>query len=370
MAASVIANPLCVDGSDTSTTFTVEVSTNSGLAPLFAVTYSIYWSLTPLNATNPPDWTIATVNALPPNGGPFGVTATATGLPLGVPIYWFVRVINANDPPGSNEATLGPIQCLRDVTPAPLAPVTQFACGLWATPQDVVNCDCACDLTLPDDLVLLTNLLGAAADILYVLSGGRVTGRCDRTVRPCKETSCGCGASSSDACRCCRVSSIPLLDLGDIDVTSVIIDGAPLPAAEWRMSYIGGLPHLVRQASSDDMPTWAGCQQLWRPLGDPHTWSITYTSGIRGDAQAAIELACELAKGCRRAPSCLPGTADRLSWQGTSINIQDAADEARAAGQSLPAVARFVAIYNPKNRPMPMSWTPDLNDGWTFVQDF
>lgn len=228
----------------------------------------------------------------------------------------------------------------------------------------LVEC-CSCDLSLPGDQPLIESLLQQAADVLYVLSGAAWFPACTRQIRPCRED-CGC----MPGCGCCLVDRLPLR--GPVQsIQSVQIGAEILDPSEYRVVRQDGLYYLIRQSTGARPPRWPGCQDLWKPAGEPGTFSITYTFGATLDhdaEQALIELVCEWAKGCASQACALPRGANRAVINGVSISLDGAADEAASSG--LPAVERFIAIWNPRRRPyIPVVWSPDLAEGWSFTEE-
>ena len=71
----------------------------------------------------------------------------------------------------------------------------QLACQRFASAAEVLADKAGCNFTDIDDGDLIEAALDQASDMLYLLSGGRITGICTRTVRPYED---GCGGTSYD----------------------------------------------------------------------------------------------------------------------------------------------------------------------------
>src|SRR5690606_11125137 len=63
-------------------------------------------------------------------------------------------------------------------------PVPRLACEAFATFEEYLEAPCARSFT-DSDQDFIEGLLDDDSDLLYTLSGGKVTGRCTRTVRLC-----------------------------------------------------------------------------------------------------------------------------------------------------------------------------------------
>lgn len=134
-----------------------------------------------------------------------------------------------------------------------------------------------------------------------------------------------CGACAPLAGCGCSLDSTKALELpGPVaEVTEVVIDGAVLAEASWRLD--GNVLWRV------DGRAWPSCQYLERDLTEEGTWSIAYTRGVAvpmGGQIAAGLLACELAKAACRDSSCaLPQRVQTITRQGVTVAMLDAFDD-------------------------------------------
>jgi hypothetical protein len=266
-------------------------------------------------------------------------------------------------------------------------------CTDWITGEDVATC---CDVTGgASDPTIFDFAAEQAQELLFEISGRRFTGICERVVRPCW-TSCSCGwqvlsrgyvvwnpnlawggpwyggwTCDDDSCGCQPLSKVPLSgyvrEIVEVQIHDEIVDPATYRVDRHRW--------LVRtQLDADDVEAaaWPGCQNLALPLGEPGTWSVTYTWGQDVPAAgvaAAIQLACEIYKGCNGEECALPAGTQRVNRQGITIEkvpfTQWGWTTGKRAGQikgwntGLAAVDAFLNAYNPSGLPrVPVIWSP------------
>jgi hypothetical protein len=204
-----------------------------------------------------------------------------------------------------------------------------------------INECCAVTQALPDHVVELTQQ--AAVNILWVASG-RQFGVCESTRRPCRVTcrvdgvsmwdlvsrrSSGdspwrwalahCGRCRSDTCSCTSTEAVRLWHRSPIDIVDVSIDGASVDPAAYRLD-----GRLLRRV---DGQRWPDCQDMNADLGEPDTWSITYTHGrpvpAAGQLAAGV-LSCELAKAVVGDETCeLPKRVQTVTRQGVTVGFVD-----------------------------------------------
>ncbi len=239
----------------------------------------------------------------------------------------------------------------------------QYACQQFATATDLLNDEkCACELDAGVDGALIEAVLDMASDALYMLSDGRVTGVCARTVRPVGEGWCppiGFWASVyGDAPYFGTLHGKNVIPLRGprVDVVEVLVDGVALTAGEYGL--IDDV-YLYRVDGS------------WPSASDPtdaNPFEVTYRFGWPPDfvtKQAAIELACELAKDALGKSSRLPQGTTSANIQGAAVAIRDIADD---DAEGLARVARFLSLYVPRERERSGVWSPELGMGWRLAQ--
>jgi hypothetical protein len=211
-------------------------------------------------------------------------------------------------------------------------------------------CDCSLD-GLADTDFEIDDVIDAASDFIFTVTGGRVRGRCETTVRPCSDSSCMCGLPS-DGCGCCRLSAITLHG-AMVDVVSVQIDGTTLPTNEYGLLDGNQLVRVGTHATS-----WPGCQYLHRVNGSVGTFSITYEHGILPfvAVMAATEVACDLLTGLTGKTSRLDPRVITAIMDGVTVdfdpNLLGLFDWAK----------RLVSQY--PSTPEPVVWSPEVDDGW------
>lgn len=218
-------------------------------------------------------------------------------------------------------------------------------CGSWATQNDVEDgCDCG-DLTVDDVMAKIP----AASDLLYRMSGHQWPGACTVTILP--DVICGSwqplgyqlssgrpSCACSDYGRCLWLPDPHITSIGEIQ-----IDGQVLAPAAYRVDDMATLVRL-------DGYGWPTAQDDVAD-GQPGTWSITYTHGLTpppSGVDAAVALACELAKACSAdADDCvLPARAVTVSRRGVAYELQP--EDLMTDGRTgIEAVDLFLHAVNP-----------------------
>lgn len=232
------------------------------------------------------------------------------------------------------------------------------ACEAFATVEDFLACDCSCGLTEADsDLIIAA--IDEASDMLALLTGGKIRGRCGITIRPCREKTCGrktCGPCEDRSC--CHLDFIQLTDPNPV-VTEVKIDGVVLDPANYT---IMNATRLVR-IGPDGPINWPGCQDLWKADTEEGTFAVTYAWGATITMlarNAALELACELAKDCTAKKNALPPGARSATIGNVNVALRDRAEALREGDLQLPAVARFLGIFAPYGPVQTLIYSPEI----------
>lgn len=225
-------------------------------------------------------------------------------------------------------------------------------CSAWADDADLCsNCDDYDAVVVTDENYL------AASNLLYQLTGSRWPGSCQDTVRPCQRRSdtswrpirggamgglayglCGCGCQ----CGAIDLGAYPVTGIDTVKVDATTLDSTLYQVHDFRW--------LVRRDNPDGTnPGWPTSQDLTAdPDIDDDTFEVTFTYGTAppaGGAQAAAELACELALACQpeNASQCrLPPGLQTMAREGVTMQIESA-DPDDFFG--LPAVRRFLQAY-------------------------
>jgi len=221
------------------------------------------------------------------------------------------------------------------------------ACESFIDPGDV-TCDCG-DLSEEE----LQELIDSASDILAIITGGKVSGRCEHVVRPCGGS---CGCSRLLGCGCVPLSAITLLG-PDITIDEVLIDGVEF------LDYAivdGNL--LIRT----DGGAWPGSQDITLSSTEPGTFEITYTSGMlpKLAQDAATEIVCSFIQSTptdTRKPH--PNTRG-MSISGVQITLEQMASEIKRRAFMMPYVIRLLTVYAPDGPTPAVVYSPELEDGW------
>jgi hypothetical protein len=182
-------------------------------------------------------------------------------------------------------------------------------CTTWTTEDDVrtLNPSLAGDLTIP---------IGWASEWLFNVSGRQWAGICTDTVRP----TCPCAG------RCEGVSEVTLGGYPLVSVEQVLIDGAVLDPARYR---VDDHVRLVRLADADGTRRrWPCRQRMDLPTTEPNTWQVSLTYGAMppyGGQAAATVLAAELALALRNDGACrLPRKTQQVARQGVTLMVYPA----------------------------------------------
>jgi hypothetical protein len=247
-------------------------------------------------------------------------------------------------------------------------------CSDWVTLEDVRACSrCSDEGTVSDEAI--ESAIAQASEILFHLSGRQFSGECEGEVRPCARSSWypipqwwrntfsrygmnsnyssywGICLSNHEPWRDGGCGSISELKLGvEIlrEVTQVKIDGAVIPATDYRVDDYGYLVRIEPAGYG-----WPTCQDLRLPDTDPNTWSVQFTYGKdipESGQRAAIDLACELALLCAGGDCRLPERITNISRQGISMTVLDPFDFLERGKVGIYSVDLFLRTFNPNNR--------------------
>lgn len=241
----------------------------------------------------------------------------------------------------------------------------EFACEAFATVDDFIAAECDCGELTPSEI---TDLLEDASDLLAFMSNGKVAGRCQTTLRPCRNSICGwwfpdrVWPTWSGYNCCCGVDSLPLAT-PIVSVDLVTIDGTELPSGSYKIMD-GRL--LVRT----DGANWPGCQDVSVDASESGTFAVTYTTGKRVPIfakMAAVELACQMSKGLARSTrQVLPPNTTYATHQGVQMGFATRSGAVKDYALNLPFVGQFIALYGQAGMGGGLAYAPEMYDGWTF----
>jgi hypothetical protein len=226
-----------------------------------------------------------------------------------------------------------------------------YACEAATTEAAVVTgCPCAFD-TLP---VSVPDLIDAASDALFILSGGLASGRCTTTVRPCSTGGCTCGDWS---CACCMIDGITLPGWAP-QVTEVRIDGVVVDPADYAIAN----GNILARRDGRSWPLW---QNPLLPDTANGTFSVTYRYGMPYDfmaQMAAVELVCEMAQTLAGGRGRLPKGTVSATADGVQIVIGRLPGVEDISAVGLTWLGRFLAFYG--NVANPEVRSPELDGNW------
>lgn len=255
-------------------------------------------------------------------------------------------------------------------------PLTTGPCEPWTTAEEAADC---CSAVPSSDPTLLDQAIEQASELLFVLSGARFTGLCERTVRPCASR-CSCWGASpfpsfrwegsfwSDGCgsRCgCRpLSRVKLAGYPVREILEVEIDGELVDAADYRLDRHR---YLVRLSDENGRSQrWPSCQRMDIDEGEG-TFFITYLHGVDVPVSgrlAAGQLACQMMLGCSSdsEEECeLPTGTTRVTRQGLTVEAETLGAFLAKAQTGLAHVDSFLSVHGRQASRPAAVWTPELD---------
>jgi hypothetical protein len=263
-------------------------------------------------------------------------------------------------------------------------------CSLWCTGEEILAAvGSVASAPTAEDLAPFALM---ASEVLYEQSARQYAGECETTVRPCR-LGCGCwgddwgilnsswfwgygslgwgygwgwwnNAGVSCGCGCearLKLSGFPVTGITEVVIGDTVIDPDTYELQGQR--WLARLDDVTT-----DPPTplfWPTCQNLSLPLGQPGTWSVSYTFGSpppEAGHQAALELGWQFYLAMHNPGECLlPTGVTRVVRQGVTVERML---PMFGAGQrtGLVLTDAFLGTYNPNGlRRRPAVWTPDLS---------
>lgn len=227
----------------------------------------------------------------------------------------------------------------------------QVACEAFITPDDI-SCDCG-----DTSEAAILEMIEQASDIIAIITGGKVSGRCESIVRPCGGGGCTCGSALLSGCGCVPLDGITLAGPNPV-ITQILIDGEPF------MDYAlvdGTL--LVRT----DGKAWPGYQDITLTSDQPGTFEIEYVHGpeiMQLARDAASEIVCSFIKsGPQDSRKAHPNTRG-MNIAGVSITLEQMAGEIKRRAPLLPYVIRLLTVYAPGGPTPVVVYSPELENGW------
>jgi hypothetical protein len=228
----------------------------------------------------------------------------------------------------------------------------QVACEAFITFEDVA-CDCG-----DTSEEAIGEMIDQASDIIAIITGGKVAGRCEDIVRPCGGKSCLCGSRSLSGCGCVPIDGITLRGPNPM-IDEILIDGDPFE----DYALVDGTL-LVRT----DGAAWPGYQDITLPSDQPGTFEIVYTYGLEVPKlakDAAAEIVCSmLQSGPQDGRKTHPNTRG-MNISGVQITLEQQAMEIKRRAPMLPYVIRLLTVYAPGGPTPAFVYSPELENGWT-----
>lgn len=292
----------------------------------------------------------------------------------------------------------GSFSILPDAQRADVAWAVSGPCSSWTSSQDVWNC-CGQPTVEIDGVTCNVDFTAEAlmaSEILFELSGRLYSGRCEKTVRPCR-TNCGCGIQvlsrghviapwtwmgdswgcDDDPCGCAPLSRVLLSGYPVREVIEVKIDGDVVDPDTYRLDNFRWLTRVRNPADPGTALSWPSCQLMDLPDTEDSTFSVTYAYGQDAPLigqQAASALACQLYQACAGGVGeCqIPANAVRVTRQGVTIDKN--ATVAWFYGKNgtsgwatgIPSVDAFLNSFTTGGmRQRPRTWSPDA---WRYAK--
>jgi hypothetical protein len=211
--------------------------------------------------------------------------------------------------------------------------------------------------------------IDSATDVLIGLTG-RTLGRCEVTLRPCRQ------ACAGHPCGCCVTRGI-LLEGVAPTVSEVMIDGAVVdPGTYTVVTSPSGDKYLERFHSDGRPDYWPNCQKVYLPTTEQDTFSVTYEHGEAIDmlmrwatAEIALDTLGPLIHSKERT---LDSSVTRLNAYSMEMSMQQEVVGSEATNidrlSGLGWVKRFLAAYPPIEQSA-FVWAPELaSSGWRHFQ--
>lgn len=213
---------------------------------------------------------------------------------------------------------------------------------------DITEVDCDCDKLAPE---VVQELIDSASDIIAILTGGKITGRCTTTVHPTIDKAC------SPVKR--DYQQLPLPGT-EIFIDAVRVDGTLLDPTEYA---ILDERFLVRRSAS-----WPGNRDPLNLDTGPNSFSVTFTNGSLPHLakRAAREIVCDMVKtepGSAKAQQLDP-RARQVTVAGVSISLEQQVEEIRRRSIFLPSLIRLLTVYAPDSGQPSVVYSPELDNGW------
>lgn len=226
----------------------------------------------------------------------------------------------------------------------------QVACEAFIEVEDI-SCDCG-----DTDPETLLDFIENASDIIAILTGGKVSGRCSDVVRPCNGHSCGCSRAS--LCSCGFISGITLASPNPV-INEIRIDGDPFVDYAVVDGYL-----LVRT----DGRAWPGYQDVTKMPTEVGTFEISYDFGLdvpKLAKDACAEIVCSFIKSPPQDGRKAHPNTRSMSISGVSISLEQQVMEMKRRAFMMPHVIRLMTTYAPNGSTPTFVYSPELEDGWS-----
>lgn len=240
----------------------------------------------------------------------------------------------------------------------------RLACEAFCDVDDVLAAPAACDLPEDIDHDYVQGAIDAASDIVYVLTGGTFSGRCQVERRPVRKNVCyddvAAGKYVSNWSTLYGQDLIPLPE-NLISVDMVTIDGVILAADDYGV--VQG--RFLGRTNKRD---WPSCNELWLDNTEVGVFEIQFTFGDPPDwlaIAATVEIAVVLISDDLAGGKGYLRGITSANVQGANVQIDKAA--ASMAARQLSMTSRLTGVFAPNPHTAGV-WVPNFEEEWQLLE--
>lgn len=241
---------------------------------------------------------------------------------------------------------------------------TNLACDPFMTVEEFEALDSCADCLVGVTDEQLAAWIDEASDLIAILSGMRVYGRCSLVARPCRKgLRCGCD--------CCHLDAIPLGDMKPT-IDEVLIDGVTISPEEYDLHWgLNGWSLVLLGDGTTHPGYWPSYQKRYLADTEDDTFAVYLTVGVHVDraiVQAAVvdivcDIAAEVAGGYRNVNELEDSVIQ--AQVGNATVVVDRERLARLQHGEISAnMNRLLGVLAPQGRAVSAVYAPELAEGW------